>query len=389
MLMDLNSHSVNFQPAGGKKRPLLVFGISVLAALLTLGGLLFLIGKSSLDSEREKALGGNPYGGRISRLAESNKAYREAKAARQRGEYLRSIQQYEVAFQTVDSPEERAQIEYEIGVVQNFMRNPVEAIRQLKKVANNEEYPPLLRAYAVQQMGEFFYWRNDQATFNEIFSDDPYRSMLVPGRSKASMKNLFVYASSFYPLAYAELKIAEFYASEILNAKFLGVSTNPEGLTISQMRKIVLEKMASAERDVENVRSVYPTDPRIVSAKQRKAVIAGLLYGAGDTSLGDPSVLYEDAYRSALVQGLLNQAAFTLYNFAVFLARSGGANEEARIQELLTNFYATDKFRQGTSIFDFFTESRFVTDANHDDLLLLASLDPRFKDLLVSLGWEF
>ncbi len=375
----------------GNSRPLQQKNIFLfIGAILFFGivfGSLFIFDTLKKDEGKNSQPENYSYGGNLAHIADSNEEYRLAVTLRKDGNYLKAIQMYEEALKKTSSLEERAQIEYEIGATWNFSGDPITAIRTLKKVVENPQYPRILRADAVQLMGEVFYWRSDRVTFDEIFKDEPYRSLLVPGKINTSLKNLFEYASSIYPLAYAELRAAQFYAAKILNVQRAGLTVSSEGLSINEMKSLIRQKIINADRDVENIMKQYPTDVRIYNAQQKKAIIAGLLYLSGDDSFGDPIQLYEDAYRNALVQGYFNQAAFTLFNFASFLVRSGTGNE-GKIKNLLTELYTSTDFKKNTSIFQFLKNEEKNVSGAREDILLLAQIDPGFKDFLISLGWK-
>lgn len=331
----------------------------------------------------------NPYGlSPAAQLKANNDVYQDARFARDIKDYDKAISLYEDALTNSSNSEVRAQIEYEIGVVQNYMNDPIGAIRRLKTVANNTDYSPLIRAYAIQQMGEVFYWRSDPATFDEIFKDDPYTNMFVPDKPSTSLKNLFEYASSFYPLAYAELKTAQFYANKILNVQTAGLTVSSEGLSIDEMKILIRQKVENAEKDIEDIKKLYPTDTRISSAIQRKAIIAGLIYRAGDPFLGDPRILFEQARQGELIRGNFNQAAFTTYHFASFLAQIGSIGNKEEVQALLEDFYEDGKFAKTTTFYDFLKNEGGAISTSRENILLLAEIDPKFKNLIISLGWH-
>lgn len=371
-----------------EKRPFVVLGASIFVALLVLGGGLYLIGKRALEQDETGVPKETqtPYGGRIAHIGERSDAYRDAVAARQRGEYARALERYEQALAQVSTDEERAQIEYEIALVYNRMRSDAEAIRALKNLVANEKYPNILRAYAAQLMGQIFYNKHEKRTFDLIFVGEPYSSFLVPGDAEASLNNLFEYASSFYPLMYAELRIANWYANQLLRIERGG--GNRTELSVSQIKDLIRQKIANADRDIEQVKAVYPVDARISNWLQRKAVVLDKMMRLGDSSFGDPEPLFKEALEKAMVWGLYDQAAYTIYHYAVYLARVH-PERTSDVRSLLRQLYGVDSPYTGSIFFDFLRNEKENISGARGDVVTLANLDPQFKELLVTLGWSF
>ena len=376
--------SNNFRPQSSRSSTLFVWATAIF--FFTIFGFLFVLDRMRSDLSGGGRNQNSPYGGSLSRIAETNAPYREALFARRDRQYSRAMERFEVALTQATSDDERAQIEYEIGNLYSLMRNSPEGIRVFKRVAGNTSYPPLLRAYAVQAMGQIFYSRHEEAVFEQIFEGRPYFSLLVSGDVDLSLKNLFEYASSFYPLMYAELRVANWYANELLKVRDGG--TARVQLSSQEMQDLVRQKLENADRDIEQVKSVYPTDSRVSSALQRKAIILDKMERLGNREFGDPEPVFKDAIEKGTVWGYTDQVAYTEYHYAVYLAY---VHPERRVDivSLLQHFYGPSNRYSGSIFFDFIRNERNNLTGAKTDLLLLASIDGGFKEMLELNGWTF
>jgi len=299
---------------------------------------------------------------------------------------------YEKTLQGTLSYNDEAQAKFRLASID--ARSPdidiqYKAIDAFKAIAANVNYSLLWRGNAVEYVGRIYYSQHDQRLFDYIFTGDPYQSYLVEDDIDLSFRQLYEYASSLYPVADAELRIASWYASEVTSLATDSISSTQQAL-IDGMTTIVQTKLASADRDIQRImRSGGNTDPRIPRLLNRRANVLGLMFEAGVTDIGDPEVAYREALESVVKTGGTSQLGFTKYHYAAFLARVYSAERSKDISILLRDFYETDIYND-RSVFEFFTNEKDVVPvtAAGKDLQSLASIDTDFKDLLVSLGWN-
>ncbi|MEX1120321.1 MAG: hypothetical protein WEB94_01050, partial [Candidatus Paceibacterota bacterium] len=202
--------------------------------------------------------------------------------------------------------------------------------------------------------------------------------------------NIFMYASSIYPLAYSELRVADWYVSDLIANE--GVSSTGE--SAEEVKRQIQERVANADLDNERVVKAYPNTSRFGTYLVRKAVVAGKLEQLGDPFLGDPQVLFEAALSRAAIFNSGETISFMMYNFATFLAHNRIENQKDDVVALLQNFYGNGRYTidefEGNSFFEFLENEQNNVAGTRSDIELLASIDPNFKTMLADkLGWVF
>lgn len=287
---------------------------------------------------------------------------------------------YREALKKAQTPAEEGQILYKLALAERYSDQPLIAIPLFKEIAAHPDYPSTTRAYAVQAMGQAYYAFNDPAITAEIFKDSPYKEMSAPGNVRLSYRKLFEYASSFYPLGIPETRVAQWYAQELADA---GPSVDPA--LREEYKNIIRQKLDRADADIvrttEQPERGASYQPEILT---RKAYILGMLSVSGDESLGDPGAAFAKALERAKIS--LDSEAQAKYYYAVFLSSKYGNTRSADIQNLLRDFYATNRYEKTGIV-------RFIRNEADDkvkekNVLILAENDPEFKNWLVLLGWK-
>lgn len=370
------SHSVYFWSA------LLV----ILAAAVVGGGFVWYWYAINVGKTNTYQPTSGPYGGEAAHIAESNTAYAQARAAQKVGDITLARQKFEEAYNAATTPTERAQIRQEEGNLLLNSGSVQDGVLMLKGVIANADAPALQKAYAVQSLGQGYY-AGYEGIYQAVFSGSPYESFIVQGDAEATLKNLFSYGSSFYPLYYSELRIANWEARELLLRKTgKSTATHP---TSQEITDSIKAHVSAADADIEQIKGAYPGDPRIASYMLMKVFLAGRLYFAGDTTtIPDLRGLFDEALRTARVNGNTTVEAYLLYREATFYAFSDPTQYAAEIKNILSNFYDSTRFSQ-TSFVTFLANEKTNQLSSKSDIELLASIDPKFKEYLVGLGWSF
>jgi len=315
-------------------------------------------------------------------LISSNRDFALGESLYKNGKYESAISSYKTALQNVSNLNEKAQVLYKISLAYRFNNQPLIAIPLFKEIVAISEYPSTTRAYAVQAMGQAYYSFNDPAITEEIFKDSPYKEMYNKDDNALSYRKLFEYASSFYPLGIPETRIAQWYAQEIVNSNKSGDTSNNESY-----KNIIRTKLANATTDIARTQtnpdrgSTYI--PEILT---REASVLGMLSISGDESLGSP----EEAFKKSLdtAAGSTTYEAQARYFYTLFLAQKYGTARSTEIQNLLSDFYTTARY-DNTGIVRFIKNEKDNQTGVKKDIIMLANLDPKFKNYLIKLGWQF
>lgn len=364
----------------------MIIVIVVLVLIIAAGGGWYWFSQKQSGNSTTALKVSGPYGGEAARIGDTNVAYTQAVAARKVGNIDLARSKYDEAYAAASSAVEKAQIREEQGSMLLLAGRVADGVAILKALIADDSAPKLQRAYAVQALGQGFY-SGTNGVYQAIFTGSPYESFVVSGDTETTLKNLFEYGSSFYPLSYAELRIANWYAKELLLRK-QGKSkeTTPSAEELTQK---IRQNIANADADIEHIKVTYPGDFRISESLLLKVFIAGRLYFAGDTTtVPNLKGLFQEALQTARITGNTLIEAYLLYRQATFLAYTDPKQNAAQIQQILANFYESDRFAQ-TAFVTFLTNEKTNQLGAKSDIELLASIDPKFKQYLVTLGWAF
>jgi hypothetical protein len=246
-----------------------------------------------------------------------------------------------------------------------------------------------MRARAVQAMGELFYRRGDEAVFEAIFADEPYRSMTEGANSGLALRRLHEYAASLYPLALSELRIANRYATILINPES-DRAIGPEA-SLSVYAGIVNESLARAKADIARMKEAqHPENEHIADVYTLLGVVLGKLFVTGRVEEHDANAAFESAllyYARADARGRAGIDGMARFYYAQHLTRDmfeGAHDEDARaiIAPLSSESY------QGSFLYAFLASEKGNVLGNRQSIRRLAALDPAFRQLLLSLGWE-
>lgn len=298
---------------------------------------------------------------------------------------------FEKALETSQSSDEEQQIVFRLAAIDGYsedIKKQLIAIDAFRKIATNANYTDYIRANSLEFIGRIYSRKTDPIVFKYIFDHPDYKKFLVKNDNDESLKNLYEYASSFYPTAQTELRIATWYAREILSIQKNPVTADQES-TIKTMKALITKNLENADRDAEVIRTQKNDDSRLLDIDNRKATVIGYLYQGGDKTYGDPEVLYKKVLKQAIVEKNISQLGFTRFYYASFLADTYGTERIDDIKSLLSDFYASDLFKD-LSVLDFFKNAKALDADNfvRVNLVTLSKLDSDFKALLIKLGWQ-
>lgn len=326
-------------------------------------------------------------------LSQQNQDFAAGNTYQTQGNYMEALQSYQKALSQAQDASQKAVIEFRIALAAERSGNFSQAIQGFKKiVADQSSYPDsvLLRAYALQDMGYMHYQYHSgnqaQTIFDAIFSDTPYSDFKKKAGSDSGLayRYLFEYATSFYPLAYSEARIAVWYSNNLVGSLGGATTTQAGGSNLAAVR-LALQR---ADADVQRTKDASDTSMWIPPVLQLEGVALGQLANVG---AADPTQV--EAY---FQQGLLwekkeqyKPGSFTTYDYALFLAKQYGNKRVKDIQNLLSVFNSSNTSNINPSVIAYFKPAAGgASSMLSKNFALLAGLDPDFKTFLMSLGWH-
>ena len=353
-------------------KPILV----VLAVVVVIGVLSLVYWPFQKSTESQK-----PF---YAQMLEKNKEFAHAEGLLKSGKYDEAASYFELALDKAEGYKEEGQLKHKLAISQSLGSRPIEGITLLKEVIANENYTPMIRAYAVQQLGHLLSAYNTSEIKDEVFKDEPYKNFLAEGDYPLALRRLYEYSSSFYPLGVPELRIARWYSTEVLKLVQGGGSDEATKNNIERMKSIIRQKLVNADKYLLEISTDEQARSYTAEVLYRKGAVLGELYLAGDTSFGDPEATFKKALELSAIRAGQESAAKLRY--AVFLAEMYGEERVDDIKKLLSDFYVGTKYASTNTVRSIKNE-KDGTLGNRDDYLLLASMDAQFAQFLRTLGW--
>ena len=348
----------------------IILGVLLLVLVSISGYTFYRIGVAPSQTSTEEM---SPYA-----QLEMDVTYARAEELLQEGDLDAARTLYLEVLKNVEGPEQEGQILYKIALTET-RTDSESAVARLKSIATSDTYSNILRAYAVQRLGLMFYYVDDRdRVVPLIFESEPYASFYQEEDILLSLRRVFDYASTFYPLAIAELRSAAWYANEI---RYVDVAER--AVLVEQYLPIIEEKLTNADRDVE--RTINLNNPRtlIPEALYLKAVVIARLDIAGLAFDG------EQAFRETLeyvsVDGTPEDEAFTRYGYATYLLASTPTPED-EVKDLLQSVIENpDAY---PALMRMLVNERGDALGQKKGLVQVANFWEEFKILLISLGWS-
>lgn len=324
---------------------------------------------------------------------------------RDRGEFDKANASLEEVARTTDDPQIKAWAESIIAsnsFRQSELRGgeKLEAVRKLKDIANNANLAPWVRAAALNGMLNAYYYDRDPSVVKEIFNSEPYNSFLVNGDVELAIRKLAEYSDNISPTAFAKLRIAFWYADELIDNKKLS----------QQMKKEYGAKIISLikEGDVlfgdemrRNMHIGYVS--RALFWHFRALALSALeVADLSSADLGN----FEESFNVALKfdipeRGESNNymaefSAYVHFYYAAFLYEIFGDTRLADIRmhaEKVLQVISSAKDPQVVPFYKFFMQIEkgkpvAERDHNYDFFANLAVVSPEFSEFLSNDGWR-
>ncbi len=275
-------------------------------------------------------------------------------------------------------------------------------IALLKQVSLDQAYPPWVRSLAVENIvGYFFASGARNSVAQSVIFTGPQWSSFVSGVPAGSIgyaraaREALVWGEEIHPLVNIEYRLAHWYAQRL----HLYRADQPMySLYLSSAQKYLAkgDKEYTAVQDTIE-ESTFPMNNFMRgSALMLKARTLRALYG--EKVSGITETMVTDAFNQSLVyfekgnsSRSITSAFSARFFLAAFLNDTNSSLYKSDIISTLTPLYnqslaTSTSFTKLLRAYSVNTESRQSKQGR--DMVNLAETDPRFKDLLISLGWK-
>ena len=322
----------------------------------------------------------------VDTLNKSNEAYRQANSlvnekidrATDTAQY---IADYKRALADATDPLQEGHIKYTMAVAYLRGGDYMNAIPLLKEVGSSQQYAKVDKASAIQTLGSIRFSYDDPTVDSLIFADPPYSAMLAKDDYIATYIKLFLYGRKFSPLASIEARLAQLYSLNIMRSYQSSHSTTtPEILGMKKQLDMHLQK---ARKGLASDTNAAQTAAPVQAALLRIATTNGLLAVLG---MEKSSVAEADFEKAGVFNGASSNDGFWNFQYARYLSEMYGATKSAKITELLSHIY-TGGYKSSDPIEQFLAHERMNYLGAQPSIVRLASIDPEFKEFLLTLGW--
>ncbi len=318
-------------------------------------------------------------------LMQGNGSFADAENQRRLGNATSAIALYQSAIGTAPDKEQKDQIRYKIGLAEYDRGNVGGAIDLYMNIARDGQATPIVRAYAIQTIGRF--WQEFGNVFeDQIFSQPPFATFYHPKDLSLTQRELFAYASDFYPLAFSELYVADWYATK-LERSFTGKdqklsdAEQKEYLTELRRRIDAAEHNLARSKDDPNTANLVPPTLLLRASIERSLAVIG------ESTPEKTEHIFSQVLASyAVVKGTPDDG-LARFQYARFLNQVYGEKRAADIRKILSPMYASNAYEH-SSAFRYFAREKDDARGKKRYLVALAAKDPNFKKLLIRLGWQ-
>jgi tetratricopeptide (TPR) repeat protein len=309
-------------------------------------------------------------------LMKDNRAFVTGQSLSDTGQFPQARDAFIEALSSAKDLAQESQIEYKIALTYQAEGDFPSAIRKFKEIAANEKYPAIGRAYAVQSMAMLFNYSGDREVLRETFSTSPFSEMFSQDNIPLSYSRLYEFASSLYPLAIADLHIANEYASQLLKERVASTS--------DERRAVVREKLQSADREIVKMQNDPNINMFVPEALKRKAIVMGKWALLGETTQEAAQESYRAAINTSISIGP-GKDGLVRYFYALYM-NAYGAGRRNTVRQILSPLYS-DPVYKNAEVSIFLKNERVDALGHKGNIRRLAGADPLFKSYLMELGW--
>lgn len=317
-------------------------------------------------------------------LTEQSTAFSEAEQLYKEGRFTEARAKYESALVSALDPIQEGQIHVKIAHTWRGDGDFIKAIGLYKAIADNARNIKFVRAYAIQNMAVLYDLNGDAAITDEIFKGEPYVSMLEEGNVPQAYVRLYEYASSFYPLALPELRVASWHAQRLIDARNKRVTLEQPEIDASKI--LIHEKLKNADADIERIRNDQNEVRMLPEIFKRRAVLLGKMAYIGETTFTEADDAFVQAMNVYTATGRPGADGMVRYYYASYLLGLLKPRHED-LRSVLGPFYAPDSPYASSTAVSFFRSER--TNALRQKYVLtgFGRIDLNFQAFLKTLGW--
>ncbi len=293
---------------------------------------------------------------------------------------------YEKALPTASDQYQTGVINFNLAIIQ-WNTDPIGSIAPLEAIATNPNYANSTRAYALQYIAQAsdhppikLSVSQMQQLVTTTFAANPFSTMLDNGNIPLAYRQIYDDANALYPLPIPEAMSAEWYATDLLSP---GASSSTVAADFAQINANFTA--------LDNAIQTESSDPSLnifsAIALEDKAEVLRELSTVGLETKSDVVAAYQTALTAySTVPNETTQDGFARYPYAIFLSSAYGASQSSQVDGILAPIYEDSAYAT-SQLGLFLTGLANSSSSLRANAVLVASIDPKFKSYLMSLGW--
>lgn len=280
-----------------------------------------------------------------------------------------------------------------------------EGIDILKNIVTNSNYSNKWRAVALDRLAVYGNDIGLKLSKKYIFNEGLFKPLIKEKKLGIAIRRLYEWSDNLFPMVNPNYQIAHWYAVQLIE--------NKENKNLSQDE--YREYLSLAKERSKKGEIIFRQTPlwlydweRLVLIYQIHGKVAGKLYllkGYNNKKEVEESFkkaieVYKDKFQitSSFISvakisspSLRRILPSTVFYYAAFLAETDGESRKEDIKTILEPIYNSELIK--LKPFNFYEFLQDEKNSNHNEhyhkreILLVAKIDSRFKDLLKQLGW--
>lgn len=281
-----------------------------------------------------------------------------------------------------------------------------EGINILKNLAVDSNYSNGWRAVALDRLSVYGNDIGFKLSKKYIFNDGPFKPLIKENKLGIAIRRLYEWSDDLFPMVNPNYQIAHWYLVQLVEDR--------ENKNLSQDK--YKEYLSLAKERIKKGETNFKRSPlwlydweRLVLIYQLHGKVLGKLFLLKEynnkkeieESFKKAIEVYKEKFNIASLPipaskisapSLKRLLPSTVFYYAAFLAETDGEFRKKDIKIILESIYDTELMKPKN--FSFYGFLKNEKNSAHDkhyhkrEILLLANLDERFKDLLKQLGWS-
>lgn len=323
-------------------------------------------------------------------------AYRQAHTSHDAGDFGKSIPGFEAALRLAPTVSAATQTKLKIAF-DIFFRNKgndrIQAVDMYKQIIDDQQVSRFQRAIAISDLLDLYNGTHDESFARNVIFAGPFASYIQNGDVELAARKLYEYADELYPLALVELRIANWYSSQL---------NNTNNLSNSEKEDYLLEVIKWTEKGGRvlpvNLASIPYEKSKIGYIYQMLGLARRTIAKNGNKDYSASEEAFKKGLEVLATEDTVHTYDLSLYlkfHYAAMLAETFRDERKNDISKFVKDIIAPPPAKYAGYPFGFYEFLKNETGSEHDehghkkDIIRLKSMVPEFAEYLQKKGLNF